>query len=87
MNLVQFKDTRGDRCVGVPDKDGSELRILKGFSSVYDLVFGAIKAGRALMEFTEAQLSGRTESYDAVINEGRLLVPLDHPDPSRCWVS
>jgi hypothetical protein len=87
MNLVQFKDTRGDRCVGVPGKDGSELRILKGFSSVYDLVFGAIKAGRALTEFTEAQLSERTESYDAVIDEGRLLVPLDHPDPSRCWVS
>jgi hypothetical protein len=87
MNLVQFKDTHGERCVGIPGKEGSELRILKGFSSVYDLVFAAIKAGRALTEFTEAQLSERTESYDAVINEGRLLVPLDHPDPSRCWVS
>jgi hypothetical protein len=87
MNLVQFKDTRGDRCVGVPGKDGGELRILKGFGSVYDLVLAAIKTGRPLTEFTEAQLSERTESYDAVINEGRLLVPLDHPDPSRCWVS
>ncbi|MBV8213443.1 MAG: FAH family protein [Verrucomicrobia bacterium] len=87
MNLVQFKNTHGDRCVGVPDKDGSELRILNGFSSVYDLVFAALEAGRALTEFAEAQLSERAESYDTVINERRLLVPLDHPDPSRCWVS
>ncbi|HXM02252.1 MAG TPA: AraD1 family protein [Chthoniobacterales bacterium] len=87
MNLVQFKDARGDRCVGVPSKDGSELHILNGFGSVYDLVFAALKADRPLAEFAEAQFSGRTERYDAVIGERRLLVPLDHPDPSRCWVS
>ncbi|HEX6564064.1 MAG TPA: AraD1 family protein [Chthoniobacterales bacterium] len=87
MNLVQFKDTRGDRSVGIPNKDGSELRILNGFSSIYDLVFAALKADRPLAEFAEAQLSEKTESYDQVIGERRLLVPLDHPDPSRCWVS
>ena len=87
MNLVQFKDTRGHRCVGVPSKDGSELRILNGFSSVYDLAFAALKAGRTLAELVESQLSERTEAYDAIIEERRLLVPLDHPDPSRCWVS
>jgi hypothetical protein len=87
MNLVQFTDTRGDRCIGVPSKDGSELRVLNGFSSVYDLVSAALKAGRSLSEFAEAQLSETTESYDKVISERRLLVPLDHPDPSRCWVS
>jgi hypothetical protein len=87
MNLVQFTDERGDRCVGVPSEDGSELRILNGFSSVYDLVFAALEASRQLTELAESQLSERTESYDAVISERRLLVPLDHPDPSRCWVS
>ena len=87
MNLVQFKDARGDRCVGVPSEDGNELRILNGFGSVYDLVFAALKADRPLAEFAEAQFAGRTERYDAVIGERRLLVPLDHPDPSRCWVS
>ena len=87
MNLVQFTDTRGARCVGIPSQDGSELRSLNGFSSVYDLVFAALKAGHRLTEFAETQLSERTESYDAVISERRLLVPLDHPDPSRCWVS
>ena len=87
MNLVQFKDERGDRCVGVPSEDSSELRILNGFSSVYDLVFAALEADRTLTEFAEAQLSERTESYDTIISERRLLVPLDHPDPSRCWVS
>jgi hypothetical protein len=87
MNLVQFKDARGDRRVGVPSKDGSELRILNGFSSVYDLAFAALKAGRTLAELAETQLSERTEAYDAVVDERRLLVPLDHPDPSRSWVS
>src|SRR5580692_1160118 len=87
MNLVQFKDARGDRRVGIPSKDGSELRILNGFSSVYDLAFAALKAGRTLAELAETQLSERTEAYDAVVDERRLLVPLDHPDPSRSWVS
>ncbi len=90
MNLVQFKDARGDRRVGVPNKDGSELRILNGFSSVYDLTFAALKADRPdrpLAEFTAAQLSERTEAYDTVISERRLSVPLDHPDPSRSWIS
>lgn len=87
MNLVQFKDTRGDRCVGVPSEDGSQLRIVNGYSSVYDLVFAALKDGRTLADSARAQLSERSESYDAVIDESRLLVPLDHPDPSRCWVS
>jgi hypothetical protein len=87
MNLVQFKDTRGNRCVGIPSEDGGELRIWNGFSSVYDLVFAALNAGRPLAELAESQLSERTEPYDAVISERRLLVPLDHPDPSRCWVS
>jgi hypothetical protein len=87
MNLVQFKDARGDRRVGVPNKDGSELRILNGFSSVYDLTFAALKADRPLAEFTAAQLSERTEAYDTIISERRLLVPLDHPDPSRSWIS
>jgi hypothetical protein len=87
MNLVQFKDTRGDRCVGVPSEDGAELRLLNGFSSVYDLVFAALNAGRSLAEFAGSQLSEQVEPYDAVISERRLLVPLDHPDPSRCWVS
>jgi hypothetical protein len=87
MNLVQFKDTRGERCVGIPSEDGGELRIVNGFGSVYDLVFGALQAGRPLAGLAEGQLSNRTESYDQVISERRLLVPLDHPDPSRCWVS
>jgi hypothetical protein len=87
MNLVQFKDTGGERCVGVPSEDGGELRIVHGFGSVYDLVFAALNAGRPLAALADAQLSERIESYDAVISERRLLVPLDHPDPSRCWVS
>jgi hypothetical protein len=87
MNLVQFKDGRGDRRVGVPSEDGSKLRILNEYGSVYDLTFAALKAGQTLAELAQAQLSDRTESYDAVVSERRLLVPLDHPDLSRCWVS
>ena len=87
MNLVQFKDSRGDRRVGVPSEDGKQLRILNEFGSVYDLAFGALKAGRSLAEFATPLISDRAERYDDVVRERRLLVPLDHPDPSRCWVS
>ena len=87
MNLVQFKDSNGARRVGVPTKDGNSLQIVDRFASVYDLAFEALRAGTPLAETVEAHLSELTESYEDVARTRRLLVPLDHPDSSRCWVS
>ena len=87
MNLVQFLDVNGNRRVGSPTADQSALRILDRFASVYDLANEAVRARSTLAESAAKHLSDRTESYDQVIHERRILVPFDHPDPARCWVS
>ena len=47
----------------------------------------AIRRRSQLADAVGASLSNRYEPYDEVIRTRRVLVPLDHPDPSRCWVS
>jgi hypothetical protein len=87
MNLVQFLDVNGNRRVGSPTDDQSALRILVRFGSVYELANQAIRARSTLASLAAAHLSDQTESYEQVIHERRILVPFDHPDPARCWVS
>jgi hypothetical protein len=87
MNLVQFLDVHGNRLIGSPSDDQSTLRILDRFYSVYELANQAIRTGGTLAELATQHLSDRTELYDQVIRERRVLVPFDHPDPARCWVS
>jgi hypothetical protein len=87
MNLVQFLDLSGNRRVASPSDDQSTLRILGQYASVYELANEAIRVQSTLAELATKHLSERTESYDQVIRDRRVLVPFDHPDPARCWVS
>jgi hypothetical protein len=87
MNLVQFLDVNGNRRVGSPADDRSILQVLDRVPSVYDLAQEAIRARSSLANVAAEHLSDQTESYDQVIQERRVLVPFDHPDPARCWVS
>jgi hypothetical protein len=86
MRLVQFLDDEGARRVGVSQADG-RLRQLETFPSVYDLALAAIREGTSLATLANANLSGDFADYDAIAREGRLLPPLDHPDPARTLVS
>jgi hypothetical protein len=87
MNLVQFLDSSGRRRVGSPSPDQTSLRVLDGVSSVYELASEALRTPRTLIQSATDHLSDQTVSYDTVAAERRLLVPFDHPDPARCWVS
>ena len=87
MNLVQFLNIKGERRVGCPSSDHSTLRILDGFPTVYELAQEAIRTGTTLTALAGNRLSEQIEPYDEVIRSRRLLVPFDHPDPARCWVS
>lgn len=85
MRLVQFTAEDGARRVGVVE--GAELRILAGVESVYCLAWTAIADGKSLDEAVAAQPRGKPASYEAVIAEGRILPPLDHPEPARFWIT
>jgi hypothetical protein len=85
MNLIQFVDEYKTRQVGEvisPD----EIRVLKSVSSVRDLALQAIDQDTSLAELV-GTISGSSTSYVALVNNARLLPPLDHPDPAHCLVT
>ncbi|NKJ39953.1 AraD1 family protein [Rhizobium sp. SG570] len=86
MRLVQFTNRRGERCVGAVGADG-ELRLTTREHTVYDLAQAAISSGISLDEVVSDQLGDEREDYDAIVAEGRILPPLDHPEPARFLIT
>lgn len=87
MRLVQFVEGEGRRWVGVVSDDGATLNLVRGTDSVYALARAAITSGRSLESLAAERMGDIQVDYGAVIKDRRILVPLDHPDPSRCLVS
>jgi hypothetical protein len=85
MNLVQFKDSKGKRKVGVVD--GADILLLKRVSTTIDLAKLAITEGQKLSATAKSLASGATENYAAALKEHRVLVPADHPDPAHCLIT
>ena len=85
MRLIQFETATGERCVGVVEGDYA-LQV-QGTGSTRELALQAIAAGRDLA--AEVQAAGLSERHDylALLAEGRVLPPLDHPDPAHCLVT
>jgi len=86
MQLVQFRTAEGKRRVGLVES-AQTLRVVSGTESVRDLALEAGRTRHSLADVAQARLSGESVAYEAVVAEGRLLPPLDHPDPAHCFVS
>ena len=86
MRLVQFTDRSGARRVAASD-DGKTLRVLAGVPRVFDLALAAARANSSLESAAKAKIGAETVSYDDVVDEKRLLPPLDHPDLYRCLIT
>jgi hypothetical protein len=87
IRLVQFIDANGERSVALASADGAGLAIVDGARRVIDLAEEAVFAGRSLAEMVLARTSPRLIDYAAVIAEGRVLPPVDHPEPSRMHIT
>jgi hypothetical protein len=87
MLLIQYTTPAGERCVGI--LDGDTVTPLAGHATTLDLAMAAIAAGTGIAALAAAAAtnSTATDSYDAIAGEGRLLPPLDHPDPAHCYVT
>jgi hypothetical protein len=81
VRLVQFKDRNGTRKVGMAADDGRTLKVLFGVARVYDLALAAAREGHSLESEARSKAGNETVVYDEIAAEGRLLPPLDHPDP------
>lgn len=85
MRLVQWQGADGVRRVGVVDEP--RLRIVRGAVTVYDLAREAIRRGLALADLIGQAGEDGSIAYDEALATGRMLPPLDHPEPPRFHVT
>ncbi|MEP7241958.1 MAG: AraD1 family protein [Devosia sp.] len=85
MNLIQFVRDNGKRSVGLID--GKSAHRLKGVKTVYELAEEAIAKGIGLAAMAKEKGLGDAIDPRAILAEGRMLPPIDHPDPAHLYVT
>ena len=86
LRLVQLNDASGDRLLAAMTDDGRAQRV-NSHDTTYDLAQAAIAAGSTLAEAIEAAGLGEAVDVRAALAEGRVLAPIDHPDPAHMLVT
>lgn len=86
MRLIQFNDKAGQPRVGRVDGSGTRVDVLDGVASTHQLALRAGKGG-SLADLAGSIPASATEPYRALLESGRMLPPLTHPEPHRCLVS
>lgn len=85
MNLVQIRDVKGKRRVGLVD--GGTIVLLKRVATTIDLAKLALKEGKKLSAMAVALTGSATEDYAKALKQRRVLTPVDHPDPAHCIIT
>ena len=88
LRLVQISHSEHGRRVAVVEEPW--LRLLPGCTSVYELAASAIQSICTLREVIGRLNPVEQLDYDEVYSGRsgwRLLAPIDHPEPSRCYVT
>lgn len=85
MHLIQFHDASGQRAVGVT-QDGQTRRV-NGATSVYALAMEAMSGIGTLADVVARYGLGEAIDKQQIAAEGRLLSPIDHPDPAHLHVT
>jgi hypothetical protein len=88
MRLVQLRDREGRRAVAATSPAlGDVYRRLDDVETVYELALESIESGRSLAATASTYVGVGEVDLAAAEAEGRLLPPIDHPVPTRCWVT
>lgn len=87
MRLVQFHAPDGRRQVGLASTDGNHLHPLAGVATTLELATQALSDAAPLKDLIRARASDQVIDYDELLHEGRVLAPLDHPEPGRFLVT
>ncbi|WP_417309824.1 AraD1 family protein [Devosia sp.] len=85
MHLIQFVDQDGKRGVGATEI--GVTRRVAGVSTVYELALEAADSGKSLADVVAAHGHGEEIDRAALLAEGRLLAPIDHPDAAHLHVT
>jgi hypothetical protein len=86
MRIIQLQDTEGARRVGLV-QDADTVALLAGAQTVYGLAQRAIAERVSLARLLDRLPLATRVGYDELISAGRILAPLDHPDPAHLMVS
>jgi hypothetical protein len=85
VNLIQFLDLNGNRAVAAVN-DGV-ARLVNDATSVYELTIAALSSHDGLTALVQAKGLGETVDRAVILAEGRMLSPIDHPDPAHLYVT
>jgi hypothetical protein len=85
MNLIQYFDLNGERAVGAVDN--GTAHVVNGATSVYALATEALSRQGGLGALIAEKGLGDTVDRAAILAEGRMLAPVDHPDPAHLYVT
>ena len=85
MRLIQFLTEKGAR--GVARVEGNRAIAVKSAASMIALAQQAIAARQSLDDAVTAAGEGETFDYAALLAQGRVLAPVDHPDATHCLVT
>ena len=85
MHLIQYFDTNGERAVAATQN--GETRQVQGAASVYELAQDALTGLGGLSSIVSARGLGAVVDKAALLAEGRLLSPIDHPDATHLHVT
>ncbi|OQM73657.1 AraD1 family protein [Manganibacter manganicus] len=64
-------------------RDDAKARIVNGARSVYSLALEAARTGVGLVSLIDSKGAGETVDLEAIAKKGRLLTPINHPDPAH----
>jgi hypothetical protein len=84
MRLIQFEDG-AQRRIAAADAGGA--RVVNDAGSVYALAREAADNGRKLADVIAAHGLGESVDPAAILADGRMLPPVDHPDPAHLHVT
>ncbi len=87
MRLVQYRDKDGSRKVGLVTADGDHLQPIGTFATTYELALAAADRGVGLAQLAQQSVTAGMVDYSTLLREGRVLAPLDHPEPTRFWIT
>ncbi len=85
MNLIQFFDHNGERAVAAVS--GGTAKVINDTRSVYELATAALNGTGGLGSLVEQRGLGAEVDRIAVLAEGRMLAPVDHPDAAHLHVT
>ncbi|MBI3146086.1 MAG: FAH family protein [Pseudogulbenkiania sp.] len=88
MRLIQFQQADGTTGVGLVLEDSHAVEVIDAPpSGVIGLAQLAITRGLPLRDLVAGRRTGQILSYQQLIDDGRLLLPVSHPQPERCFVA